>query len=84
MCVKCRVACSSTIIRIGEDGKLTGANCIIPTNQNIANLELDMQALVPQILDKPVDEMRLSLEMLVRAYDPCISCSVHLLKVEDR
>ena len=69
---------------VGEDGKLTGANCIIPTNQNIANLELDMQALVPQILDKPVDEMRLSLEMLVRAYDPCISCSVHLLKVEDR
>jgi coenzyme F420-reducing hydrogenase alpha subunit len=69
---------------VGEDGKLTGANCIIPTNQNIANLELDMQALVPQILDKPVDEMRLSLEMLVRSYDPCISCSVHLLKVEDR
>lgn len=65
---------------IGEDGKLTGADCIIPTNQNIANLEADMRSFVPQILDKPVEEMQLDLEMLVRAYDPCISCSVHVLK----
>ena len=66
---------------IGEDGKLTGADCIIPTNQNIANLEADMRSLVPQIMDKPVEAMQLDLEMLVRAYDPCISCSVHVLKV---
>jgi coenzyme F420-reducing hydrogenase alpha subunit len=66
---------------IGEDGKITGANCIIPTNQNVANIEADMRALVPQILDKPVDTMQLELEMLVRAYDPCISCSVHVLQV---
>lgn len=66
---------------IGEDGKMTGANCIIPTNQNIANLEGDMKSLVPQIMDKPTEAMQLDLEMLVRAYDPCISCSVHLTKV---
>jgi len=58
------------------------ANCIIPTNQNHANLQKDMEALLPQILDRPEEEIRLSLEMLVRAYDPCISCSTHLLKVE--
>jgi len=67
---------------IGEDGKLTGANCIIPTNQNIANLEGDMRTLVPQILHKPAEKIRLDLEMLVRAYDPCISCSVHVAKLE--
>jgi sulfhydrogenase subunit alpha len=67
--------------RIGEDGKMAGANCIIPTNQNVANLELDMKALVPKIMGKPVEQMSLDLEMLVRAYDPCISCSVHVLKV---
>lgn len=66
---------------IGGDGKITGANCIIPTNQNVANIEADMRAFVPQILDKPVDTMQLELEMLVRAYDPCISCSVHVLQV---
>jgi sulfhydrogenase subunit alpha len=68
---------------IGEDGKLTEADCVIPTNQNIANLEADMRSFVPQIMDKPVEAMQLDLEMLVRAYDPCISCSVHVLKVKN-
>jgi sulfhydrogenase subunit alpha len=66
---------------IGADGNITGANCIIPTNQNLGNLQADFRARVPQISDRPVDEMRLDLEMLVRAYDPCISCSVHVLEV---
>jgi coenzyme F420-reducing hydrogenase alpha subunit len=64
-----------------EDGICTEANCIIPTNQNMANLNADMRALLPQILDKPQEEIRLMLEMLVRAYDPCISCSTHFLTV---
>jgi coenzyme F420-reducing hydrogenase alpha subunit len=66
---------------IGDDGRITGANCIIPTGQNLANIEADMRALVPSILDRTHDEVRLALEMLVRAYDPCISCSTHMLKV---
>ena len=65
-----------------EKGKIVGANCIIPTGQNLANIEADMRALVPTILDKPQEEIAHSLEMLVRAYDPCISCSTHLLKVD--
>ena len=65
-----------------EDGRCAEANCIIPTNQNMANLNLDMQALLPQILDRPQEEVRHLLEMLVRAYDPCISCSAHFLTVE--
>jgi sulfhydrogenase subunit alpha len=69
---------------IGADGKIAGANCIIPTNQNIANLENDMKALVPQVMEKPVEKMQLDLEMLVRAYDPCISCSVHVLKIDSK
>jgi coenzyme F420-reducing hydrogenase alpha subunit len=66
---------------IDATGAMTGANCIIPTNQNLANLEADMRALVPTIIDKPVEAMQHDLEMLVRAYDPCISCSVHVLKL---
>jgi len=64
-----------------ENGILTKANCVIPTNQNHNNIQKDMEALVPTILGQPEDEIRLTLEMLVRAYDPCISCSTHLLKV---
>ena len=39
------------------------------------------KAVIPQILNKPQSEVELALEMLVRAYDPCISCSTHYLKV---
>jgi coenzyme F420-reducing hydrogenase alpha subunit len=65
-----------------EESFCTEANCIIPTNQNMANLNADMKEFVPQIIDKPQEEVRLLLEMLVRAYDPCISCSAHFLTVE--
>lgn len=58
-------------------GKCVKANCIIPTNQNHANIQLDMDKLVPQFKERGKDELQLLLEMLVRAYDPCISCSTH-------
>jgi len=29
------------------------------------------------MLDEPVEEIKRKCEMLVRAYDPCISCSTH-------
>lgn len=67
---------------IGEDGNVKNANCIIPTGQNLANIEADMRALVPQILDQGEQKVTMALEMLVRAYDPCISCSVHFLDVK--
>src|SRR3972149_9885130 len=66
---------------IGAAGHLTGADCVIPTNQNLANLEADILALTPLIAEKPIKAMKLHLEMLVRAYDPCISYSVQVLKV---
>lgn len=65
-----------------KDGVCTEANCIIPTNQNHGNIQKDMESLVPTILDKLEEEIELTLEMLVRAYDPCISCSTHYLDVE--
>ncbi len=64
-----------------EKGVCTKANCIIPTNQNHGNIELDMKAFVPKIMNKTPKEIELNLEMLVRAYDPCISCSTHAVKV---
>ena len=65
-----------------EDGRCTSSNVCIPTNQNHANIQKDLEALVPQIIDREQDEIRLMLEMLVRAYDPCVSCSTHYLDVE--
>ncbi len=68
--------------RLDDNGKVTYANYIIPTGQNLSNIENDLKALVPNILDKQRDDVILDIEMLVRAYDPCISCATHLMKVE--
>jgi coenzyme F420-reducing hydrogenase alpha subunit len=67
---------------LNDNGMCTKANCIIPTNQNLANIQKDMETWVPHIIEKPKKEIELNLEMLVRAYDPCISCSTHYLDVE--
>jgi len=65
------------------DFMCTSADCIIPTNQNHANIQADFDKLVPELLAASAaeDDMRLALEMLVRAYDPCISCSTHYVDV---
>ncbi|MFH1752625.1 MAG: nickel-dependent hydrogenase large subunit, partial [Candidatus Omnitrophota bacterium] len=67
---------------VDDKGIIVNANCIIPTSQNVNNIEHDMKKLVPEILDKPDDQITLLMEMLVRAYDPCISCSAHFLDVK--
>ena len=62
-----------------KDGECVWANCVIPTNQNHANIQKDLEALVPEVKDRPKEEIELTAEMLVRAYDPCISCSTHCI-----
>ncbi len=63
-------------------GMIEKANCIIPTGQNLANIDDDMKKLVPEVLSESKEAITKKLEMLVRAYDPCISCSVHMLDVQ--
>jgi coenzyme F420-reducing hydrogenase alpha subunit len=62
-----------------ENGKVVKADCIIPTTQNNANIHHDLHALAEQALSqgKGEKEVEKLCEMLVRSYDPCISCSVH-------
>ena len=63
-------------------GRCRRANLVIPTNQNHANIQKDMEKFVPEIMDRSKEEIERMLEMLVRAYDPCISCSTHNLRVK--
>jgi len=65
-----------------DDGKIVKSNLIIPTGMNYGNIERDMNAIVPDIIEKSEDEIRLACEMMIRAYDPCISCSTHFLNVK--
>jgi sulfhydrogenase subunit alpha len=65
-----------------KNGKCVAADMCIPTNQNHANIQKDFEKFLPEILDQSEKDIRLKLEMLVRAYDPCISCSTHFLDVQ--
>ncbi|MBI5158487.1 Ni/Fe hydrogenase subunit alpha [Candidatus Micrarchaeota archaeon] len=61
---------------------IQSANIITPTAQNLKNIEEDVKAFLPTLLEKDKKEIIRNLENLVRAYDPCISCSAHFLTVE--
>jgi coenzyme F420-reducing hydrogenase alpha subunit len=65
-----------------EKGKCVKANCVIPTNLNHNNIQKDFEKMVPEMMNLGEKELQFKLEMLVRAYDPCISCSTHYLDVE--
>jgi sulfhydrogenase subunit alpha len=63
------------------NGRCTAVNQVIPTAQNLGNLEADLRAYATSISDGSVAAIEDQLSMLVRAYDPCISCSTHLVKL---
>jgi len=64
-----------------KKGRLTEADVITPTAQNLANLEKDLRVSVEKLINEPKESLAPTLEMVVRAYDPCISCAVHLVEV---
>lgn len=67
-----------------KDGLIADANFIIPTGQNLEDIEKYMRLAVQGMIDQGADDdaIRLQLEIICRAYDPCISCSTHMVRVE--
>ncbi len=68
--------------RTDEQGRIRYAKIVPPTSQNQAQIESDLTAMLPSILDRDDSYVRLECEKLIRSYDPCISCSTHFLKLE--
>jgi sulfhydrogenase subunit alpha len=62
--------------------KIKHSNIITPTSQNLHNIEVDVGQFLPGLLDKYETLIKLELEKLIRAYDPCISCSTHFLSLK--
>jgi sulfhydrogenase subunit alpha len=62
-----------------RNGKIVRSDCVIPTGQNHANIQHDLNELAARFASsgKKDSDIELLAEMLVRSYDPCISCSVH-------
>lgn len=76
-----------------NDGKIESGEVVVPTGQNQINIERDVAVLVQRLIDSPENSGKLEsdeikqkitfeIEKLIRAYDPCISCAAHFLKVE--
>lgn len=70
-----------------NDGKVRYANFVIPTAQNLINMRSDVKNIVNGICNckAPMKEfegkIKKEVEKIIRAYDPCMSCAAHFLKV---
>ena len=64
-----------------ENGRAVSADIITPTAQNYANMEKDVRASLERIKGESDEEIKFKINMVIRAYDPCISCSVHLVRI---
>ncbi len=68
---------------IDKTGKITYCNIITPTAQNLNIIERDIAQVVDGLLQAGTskEEIVRQVEKLIRAFDPCFSCSTHFLQV---
>ena len=68
--------------RTDAQGIIQDARIVPPTSQNQSQIEEDLRQLVSANVQLSADKLQWLCEQAVRNYDPCISCSVHFLKLE--
>lgn len=66
---------------LGADGLVKEARIVPPTSQNQARIEQDLAGIGPTLLALPHEAATRRCEQLIRAYDPCISCATHFLRL---
>jgi coenzyme F420-reducing hydrogenase alpha subunit len=73
-------------LHIDDAGGIEYADLVIPTSQNHIKMDKDIGMLVQQKLDAGAERKGISFEIekLIRAYDPCMSCATHFLRVNWR
>lgn len=70
-----------------EEGKVKELKLVIPTAQNLVNMKKDVEQIVSGLcateIGKEEFEKKIIFEVskLIRAYDPCMSCASHFLRV---
>lgn len=71
-------------VHMGDDGNVIEGDIVVPTGQNQMNIEEDLKTLIQQLVDDGIEDkhtIQHEMEKLIRAYDPCMSCASHFLKV---
>ena len=67
---------------VAADGTILEAKIVPPTSQNLRHMEKDLWEFLPGVLDRSDAELTRLAEMVVRNYDPCISCATHFLRLD--
>ena len=67
-----------------KNGAVSFADLCIPTQQNIIHMEKSISTYVENLIKKRKGKPKISFEVekLIRAYDPCMSCAAHFLKID--
>ena len=68
--------------RIGLDHLIAEVKIVPPTSQNQGQIERDLTAFLPSVLDRDDREVARRCEHMIRNYDPCISCATHFLTLK--
>lgn len=69
-------------VDITADGKVKKSKVIVPTGQNQIGIEHAIRDWVSAHTDKSKDELSFEIQKIIRAYDPCMSCATHFLKLK--
>ena len=69
---------------LNDKGTVTFADLCIPTQQNIFHIENSIARYVEKLLEQGLkkENIPFEVEKMIRAYDPCMSCAAHFLKID--
>jgi coenzyme F420-reducing hydrogenase alpha subunit len=68
--------------KVDDRGLIVDYDVIVPTSQNQITIENDLKKYFNENLQKSETELHHDAEKIVRAYDPCMSCSTNFLKID--
>ncbi len=67
-----------------RDWKIIRTDIITPTVQNIPDIESSVKTILSQYEINDLNKVKKHAETIVRCYDPCLSCSTHVVIVSQR
>ncbi len=69
-------------VEMTADGKVKKSKVIVPTGQNQIGIEKAIRDYVGMHIDDSKEALTMEIQKIIRAYDPCMSCATHFLRVE--
>lgn len=68
-------------LKVGNQGKIEHGQIVVPTGQNQIGIEGSIRQFLKDNLGSDREFLVQEIEKIIRAYDPCMSCASHFLKV---